>query len=155
MTEVVDSQLTVHAAVLSGTDVRVLASRLADAVTNLPVTAAAMVAPSEMPAFAIAEARKLGERQCLAEAAADFVMYVVRLWHQADEHLFPADRIKLAVRLRVHWEAHVCGIDSGLTSIAVFPVGLFHDGEGWLTLARRCEWAALTTGAPDGLIPAG
>lgn len=56
--------------------------------------------------------------------------------------------------MRTHWEQQTCGVYSGLTGLTVFPVGLFIGSEEWLTLARRCPWLAITTDAPDGLIPA-
>lgn len=151
--EVVDSLLTVQAAVLPGTDTRLLAGRLADAVASLPVTAAAGVGPVDVPTDIVDHARQFGERQGMAEAAADVAIYVLRLWHRPDERVFPADRYELAARLRTHFEQRVCGVHSGMTSLTVFPASLLIDNEGWLTMARRCPWWAVTTDAPDGLIP--
>ena len=151
---VVESLMTIQAATLPGTDARILAGRLADAVSGLPVAAAAGIGQTELPRFAIAQARELAERQGMAEAAADLVMYVVRMWHQADERRFPSGRDEVAVNLRTHWEQHVCGVHSGLVSLTVFPVGLFITSAQWLTLARQCTWFAVTADAPEGLIPA-
>jgi hypothetical protein len=76
---VLESVLTVQAAVVPGTDLRVLASRLADAVVELPVPAAAIISPAEVPSHVVAAARELAERQGMAEAAADHVLFVARL----------------------------------------------------------------------------
>jgi hypothetical protein len=53
----------------------------------------------------------------------------------------------VAIALRTLWERHVRGPSSGLTSVTVFPVGLFIDAQQWLALADRCPWRIRTTDA--------
>lgn len=145
--------MTVQGALLPGTDTRKLAGRLADMVGGLPVPAAAALGQIVVPASVMTEARQLGERQgMLADAAADFVMFLGRMWYLPDARYRPQDWTEVAVDLRTRWES-LYGVHSGLVDVTVFPVGLFIDTDQWLAMAHTCGWWALTSDAPDGLIP--
>ncbi|MDW4912555.1 hypothetical protein [Streptomyces californicus] len=145
-----EALLLVTASVVPGSDVGGLDQRLADAVAYLPGPAAAIVGQSDIPDDVVARAAELGERQGMAGAAADLVMYFARLWFRPSPDL-PADHGAVAIACRRVWEAHLLGaVPFGVTDLVCLPAP---DADAWIRGALGCTSLARTADAPPGLIP--
>ncbi|MEU5661949.1 hypothetical protein GTW69_17540 [Streptomyces sp. SID7760] len=145
-----EALLLVTATTVPGTDMGSLGQRLADTVVHLPGPAAALVGRSTVPKDIASWAAELGERQGMAGAAADLVMYFARLWFRPSPDL-PADAVAAAIACRQVWEIHLRGVDlSGMTDVVCMPAP---DADAWLRGASGCTSLARTAGAPPGLIP--
>lgn len=145
-----EALLLVTASTVPGTDVGDLGQRLADTVVHLPGPAAAVVGRSTVPKDIASWAAELGERQGMAGAAADLVVYFARLWFRPSPDL-PADVVAVAIACRQVWETHLRDVElSGLTDVVCLPTP---DVDAWLRGASGCTSLARTAGAPPGLIP--
>ncbi|HWU05450.1 MAG TPA: hypothetical protein VN520_03440 [Streptomyces sp.] len=145
-----EALLLVTATTVPGTDMGSLGQRLADTVVHLPGPAAALVGRSTVPKDIASWAAALGERQGMAGAAADLVLYFARLWFRPSPDL-PADAVAAAIACRQVWEIHLRGVElSGMTDVVCLPAP---DADAWLRGASGCTSLARTAGAPPGLIP--
>ncbi|GHD49034.1 hypothetical protein [Streptomyces mirabilis] len=145
-----EALLLVTANTEPGTNPEDLGQRLADAVVHLPAPAVAAIGTGEVPADIREHARKLAERQGMADGAADLVMYFVRLWLRPGPEL-PAHAIEIAIACRDLWEERLRGVGgSGLTQVTCLPAT---SPEAWFRGALRCTSLATTANAPAGLIP--
>ncbi|MFD7340390.1 hypothetical protein ACFV98_31070 [Streptomyces violascens] len=145
-----EALLLVTASTVPGTNVGNLGQQLADTVVHLPAPAAALVGRSAVPNDIASWAAGLGERQGMADAAADLVMYFARLWFRPSPDL-PADAVTAAIACRQVWETHLRGVGlSGMTDVVCLPAP---DADAWLRGASGCTSLARTAGAPPGLIP--
>ncbi|WP_331759383.1 hypothetical protein [Streptomyces anulatus] len=145
-----EALLLVTASTVPGADVGSLGQRLADTVVYLPGPAAALVGKSDVADDIASWAAELGERQGMAGAAADLVMYFARLWYSPSPDL-SADSVAAAIACRQVWETHLRGVElSGLTDVVCLPAP---DADAWLRGAWSCTSLAMTANAPPGLIP--
>ncbi|MGW0673546.1 hypothetical protein [Streptomyces sp. NPDC002746] len=140
-----EALLLITASTAPGTDVSDLGQRLADTVVHLPSPAAALVGRSAVPDDVASWAAELGERQGMAGAAADLVMYFARLWFHPSPDL-PADNIAVAIACRQVWETRLRGVElSGMTDLVCLPAP---DADMWLRGALGCTSLARTADAP-------
>ncbi|MGW1196549.1 hypothetical protein ACWD4B_11960 [Streptomyces sp. NPDC002536] len=147
MTATGEALLLVPVAVMPGTDLQVLGQQLADAVVHLPYPAAAMLAPVDVPPEIVAATRVLGERQGLAEAAADTGMFYARLWVRPPGQVTD---FEVAVECVQVWQKHVEGVArSGATTVGCVPAP---SADGWLAGIAGCRILLRTADAPEGLI---
>ncbi len=153
MPDAAEALMTVQCLALPGADARNVAGRLADAVSALPVPAAAGVGQFEVLASEVGAARALAEKQRMfGDAAADYFMFVARTWYLPDDQFHPGDWYEVAAVLRPIWEG-LRGERTGITDVTVWPVGFLIGTDEWLKMARTCGWWQVTANAPDGLIP--
>jgi hypothetical protein len=149
MSAIRETLVVASVSVLPGTEAQQLAQRLADALVLLPMPAAALIAPVDVPPDIAGQVRTFAESQELAEAAADFLVLVARIYQPADSE--DLDPLETAVTVRELWQQHVAGPDTGLVGVTMVPP---IDPARWLFAVRRTPWIVATSNGPSGLLPA-
>ncbi len=148
MTAISQTLVIASLSVLPGTAARPLAQRLADALTLSPTPAAALIAPIDIPPHIAGQVRTFAESHELAEAAADFVVLVARIYQPAVHAA--ADPLETAVAIRELWQQHVAGPETGLVGVTMVPP---IDPDRWLYAVRQTPWIVETSSDPSGLLP--
>jgi hypothetical protein len=149
MAEVAEALVVASVSVVPGTAAQPLAQRLADGVVELPAPPAAVIAAVDVPADVAVQVRGFAESQEMAEAAADDLVMVARIYYRPAAEL-PRDPVEVAVAARKAWQQHVAGVRTGLIGVSVIPA---IDPDRWLQAASRTPWIVATRGAQPGLLP--
>lgn len=147
---VCEAVFVVSVSAFPGTNPQDLAQQLADHVDQLPAAAAALIGLIDVPADIAHAVRSFPGVRDQADAAADFLMYFVRLYYQPTDAL-PGDALETAIATRELWERQLAGPESGLLGVAVVP-GV--DTNRWIQAVQQTPWIVATTRASPGLLPA-
>lgn len=151
MNDVEETLIVASLSLLPGTDVEQLAQRLADALVLLRPPAAALIAPVDVPPDIADQVRGFAATQQLAEAAADYLILVTRIYYRPAGRV-ATDPFETAVAVRELWQQEVAGAETGLVGVTMVPV---IDPARWLYAVRRPPWIVETSNGPLGLLPNG
>lgn len=147
--DVREAVFAVSVGTIPGTDPQQLAQQMADHVNQLPAAAAALIGMVDVPADVAAAVRSFAGVRDQAEAAAEFLVLVVRLYYERTEAL-PRDALGIAIATRELWERQLVGPTTGLLSVTVVP-GV--DPDRWIAAATQTPWIVATAKPSPGLLP--